>query len=176
MAKIEEIRDDEAESIENIDELVDHSGVRQKLQQQPEPEVLEIGEVFGAVLHIIPFSFLYLLMDLLVSAQYNSWPTFTQEAKQMAKAVPLITVIIFYSNKYANSRWMQYVYLLSSIALGMSLIKLINDSPSYQVIKRAPSIAMLWVYAVVQAKLSFAVLSCVVIAVWVKYTDEVILF
>lgn len=172
MAKIEEISDDK---IENIDEIIQQSNIKDKLDSHPDDD-LEIGEVFAAILYIIPFSFLYLLMDLLVSAQYNQWPSFKEEAIQMAKAIPLISLIIFYSNRYASKTWMQIIYFLSSIALGISLIKLINDAPSYQIIKRAPSIGMLWVYTVVQAKLSYAVISCISIAVWVKQSDEKIMY
>lgn len=57
MAKIEEIKEGDGENIEDIDGLIDQSGIRQKLQQtdQPQSEDLEIGEAFAAVLYIIPF-------------------------------------------------------------------------------------------------------------------------
>ena len=71
---------------------------------------------------------------------------------------------------------MQLVYLVSSIILGISLIKLINNYPSFKVIKRAPSIGMSWVYTVVQAKLSYALVSCIIVAIWVKFSDEKIIY
>ena len=61
MAKIEEItdnNDDSVEQFENVDEVIDASGLRHKLRHHPQldvPNDLEIGEVFGAILYIIPF-------------------------------------------------------------------------------------------------------------------------
>lgn len=51
MAKIEEISDDK---IENIDEIIQQSNIKDKLDSHPDDD-LEIGEVFAAILYIIPF-------------------------------------------------------------------------------------------------------------------------
>lgn len=55
MAKIEEISDDK---IENIDEIIQKSNIKDKLDSHPDDD-LEIGEVFAAILYIIPFRSVY---------------------------------------------------------------------------------------------------------------------
>ncbi|TIC00300.1 hypothetical protein E3Q18_01171 [Wallemia mellicola] len=174
MAKIEEISDDK---IENIDGIIQKSNIKDKLDSHPDDD-LEIGEVFAAILYIIPF---------------RSLPISSHGPPRLSSVQPVAIIqgrgdsdgksnsfstsdLSNHLLLYANKSWMQIIYLLSSIALGISLIKLINDAPSYQIIKRAPSIGMLWVYTVVQAKLSYAVISCIIIAVWVKQSDEKIMY
>ncbi|TIA93413.1 hypothetical protein E3P99_00143 [Wallemia hederae] len=179
MAKIEEIdefNENNVEQFENVDEVIDASGLRHKLRHHPQHhDDLEIGEVFGAILYIIPFSFLYLLMDLLVSAQYNSWPSFTQEALQMAKAVPLISIIIFYCEKIG----IHSVYTLTNTLCSQQTRKFTSNAvhiptrihrirylshQTHQQLTKLPS------------HQKSAINRCVVIAVWVAYSDEKIIY
>lgn len=65
MAKIEEISDDK---IQNIDEIIQKSNIKDKLDSHPDDD-LEIGEVFAAILYIIPFRSVYWRPECLSNKQ-----------------------------------------------------------------------------------------------------------
>ncbi|KAL7409453.1 hypothetical protein BDY24DRAFT_403136 [Mrakia frigida] len=67
-----------------------------KLQEEEDIKY-EMGDVFKAIVLIIPFSFLYLAMDIMIHQQYSQHPSIEDEFWRLVNAVPLLSLIIYYS-------------------------------------------------------------------------------
>ncbi|CDZ98001.1 hypothetical protein [Phaffia rhodozyma] len=119
-------------------------------------EALE-GEIFKAITMIIPFSFLFLAMDIMIHQQYGEHPTPMDELGRLTTAVPVISAVVYYSNKYAYERWAQLLLLVVSIVCGSRLMWIVNKAGWLVVIQQAPPISTIWVITICQLDLLFAV-------------------
>ncbi|KAF9510224.1 hypothetical protein BS47DRAFT_1384056 [Hydnum rufescens UP504] len=132
--------------------------------------------IFDAVLLIIPLSFFYLLMDILVQQQYGQHPTVSGELKHLASAIPAISFFVFFSHNIKSERRTQFIMFWVSIASGLRLIYVVNHGAMLQVTRQGPPLATIWVYVVVQLTLGPAVLSLAAVAAGVQYLDLKIVF
>ncbi|KZT12712.1 uncharacterized protein LAESUDRAFT_808266 [Laetiporus sulphureus 93-53] len=133
-------------------------------------------EVFNATLFIIPMSFMLLLFEILVHWQYGQRPTFRTLMDRMLPGVPIISIFVFYTNRYKRRREMQFCFFLVTLILGPRLIWLINMANWRTVMKQCPPAATLWIYAVLQMELAPSVISLVLIALWTWLSKMRILF
>ncbi|PCH41182.1 hypothetical protein WOLCODRAFT_137238 [Wolfiporia cocos MD-104 SS10] len=158
--------------------IVNESGILKKMPQPPrsqdedegQDEVTFAEEIFDATLFIIPMSFLLLLMEILVHWQYGKRPTYEALGDRMISGVPILSLFIFYSNRYKRHRTMQFIFFLLCLAAAPRLIWIINRASWRVVMKQCPPLATICVYAVLQLDLAPVVLSFVLIGGWVWYT------
>lgn len=162
--------------------IIKESGILKTIPVEPEVEVSspETGqeaeglsplaeEIFGAITLIIPHSFLLLMMEMLIHYQYGRQPTLKALADRMIPAVPILSVLIFYTSRYKHTRSMQAGLFLAALITGGRLIYNINIASWKLNMRQSPPLATIWVYAVVQLDLIPAVLSLVLLAGWVRY-------
>ncbi|KII94779.1 hypothetical protein PLICRDRAFT_33590 [Plicaturopsis crispa FD-325 SS-3] len=150
--------------------LINQTGVLKEAAAQDEPleEPTPLAEeIFNAVLLIVPFSFLLMMMEILIHFQYGRKPTFGDIADRMVSGVPILSIFIFYTTRYKDRRRMQFLLSLISIASGMRLIYMINRSSWRDNMRQCPPLATMWVYTVVQLDLGPAFGSLSIVGAWV---------
>ncbi|KAF8517183.1 hypothetical protein BU17DRAFT_50124 [Hysterangium stoloniferum] len=158
--------------------LINQSGILDATEAKADPSPQEdtADEVFNAVLLIIPFSFLYLMMDILVHLQYGRHPTVGEYAGRLVSAVPLLSLIIFYVPRYRSKRRTQFGLFVASAVIGMRLIWVVNRSSWLLIMKQGPPLATLWIYGIVVLDLLPAVSSLAVVATWFWWYDMKLIF
>ncbi|EMD41082.1 hypothetical protein CERSUDRAFT_111655 [Gelatoporia subvermispora B] len=158
--------------------IIKDSGILGKVPQPPkeqdgnqEQEESTLGdEIFNASLLVIPMSFLLLLMEILVHYQYGRKPTYEALAERMLPGVPIISVLVFYTNRYKHYRQTQAVLFFLSVAVGSRFIWMIERASWRVVMKQCPPLATLWVYMILQLDLGPAVLGLFFVGIFVWAT------
>ncbi|WWC61979.1 uncharacterized protein I303_104566 [Kwoniella dejecticola CBS 10117] len=120
-------------------------------------------EIFNTLIMAVPFTFLYLLLDILVHLQYNHRPGIEGLVKGSLTALP--------TNRYPN-HWLTNPFLMfSSIFSGCRLIWLVNKASWSVVTAQAPPMGTMWILTIVQLPLSRAVLVLGTVAAWIWWED-----
>ncbi|TFK86832.1 hypothetical protein K466DRAFT_523514 [Polyporus arcularius HHB13444] len=120
-------------------------------------------EVFSAAMLTIPMSFMLLMMEILVHYQYGRRPEMSELMDRMLPGVPIISIFVFYTNRYKfDIRVQTALFLLASIG-GSRLVWLINRGNWLKVIQQSPPLATAWIFAVVELNLLPAFLSLVAV-------------
>lgn len=169
------------EEVEDIPEdeqmrLVEQSGVlrlphkdesARKAGKQEEASLA--NEIFDTIILLIPFSCLYIGMDIMIKQQYAQHPGLKEEFGQLVNAFPIMALFIFYTNRYKNTIILQGAMTLASIAAGSHMIYLINKAPWGTVIRQCPPLGVIWVYTVVQLQLTYACVALLAVFGYVRY-------
>ncbi|KND01891.1 uncharacterized protein SPPG_03677 [Spizellomyces punctatus DAOM BR117] len=124
-------------------------------KQEEEPTVLV------ALLLTIPLTVLHGTLEYVVHLQYDFLQEFTW-SRILSRQVPLAPVLalfIYITTRYKESRAAQAVFMLGSLASGCALIHLSQDDQTFGAMLKTPGLAILWIYFVIQAKLSYASIS-----------------
>lgn len=74
--------------------------------------------------------------------------------------------LIYLTNRHKSARWMQALMTVGSLFVGAFLLYTLQHSPSLGQMLRAPGLATIWVYLVVQLDLVPAVVSLLVVAAY----------
>ncbi|WOO80699.1 uncharacterized protein LOC62_03G004220 [Vanrija pseudolonga] len=123
-------------------------------------------EFFDGMLYTVPFSFLYMMLDILTNLSYNQHPDFYYYLQNYSVALPTVGIIIFYTTRYAKSLWWHFFGTLISIVCGTRLIYLVNKASYIVVLRQGPAVGTLWILTIVQLPLSRAMLALAVITAW----------
>jgi hypothetical protein len=126
-------------------------------------------EIFNSVILIIPFSFLLLMFEILIPHQYGKHPTFRDLVDRMVSGVPILSVFIFCTTRYKQTRKMQFMLFVLSIIVGTRMIWLINHSSWLINMQQCPPLATVWVYTIVQLELSPSVVALAIVGGWMKW-------
>ncbi|KAI0347067.1 hypothetical protein BDW22DRAFT_1351412 [Trametopsis cervina] len=126
-------------------------------------------EFFAATALIIPHSFLLLMMEILAHYQYGRKPTLEAIADRMIPGIPIISIFVWYTNRYKQTRWMQAVLLIMGVVAGSRMIWVLNHANWKDVMRLSPPLATAWVYAVMQLDLGYALLSLLITGGFIWY-------
>ncbi|EDR12823.1 uncharacterized protein LACBIDRAFT_323583 [Laccaria bicolor S238N-H82] len=177
--------------------LINQSGVLKSLSQEgdlssppisADDEATPLGdEVFNALLLIIPFSFLLLMMEILILHQYGKNASLSAIMDRMIPGVPIMSIFIFYSEdastilvhidvqflatRYKQRRRMQFFFFLLSALVGSRMIYIINHASWLTNLKQCPPLATVWIYTIVQLDLGPAVAALALTAGFVWWKD-----
>ncbi|KAK6909697.1 hypothetical protein L486_00656 [Kwoniella mangroviensis CBS 10435] len=128
-------------------------------EEQEQQEEDGDDEIFNTLILVVPFTFLYLLLDILVHLQYNHRPDKSDLMKGCIVALP--------TNRHA-SHWITNSFLISaSLISGCRLIYLVNTASWSVVTAEAPPMGTLWILTIVQLPLSRAVLALGLVGGWI---------
>ncbi|KAI9639332.1 uncharacterized protein MKK02DRAFT_39631 [Dioszegia hungarica] len=155
-----------------IDELLRAGGVVPEPADERERDIWD--EVFDTAILTIPFSFLYLLLDILVYMQYSFKPKTADIVAHMARAVPTLAMITWYTSKYSTHFATNPLLMTASLFTGCRLIWLLNKASwgvvtaqaSLPPFTKAPAMGAVWTLTIVQLPLSRAVLCLFGVAAW----------
>jgi len=145
--------------------LIHESGVLKAEASKGLDSDLE-SPIFDTILFVIPFSFLYLMMDMLVHMQYGQHPSTRDYVQRLSTAVPVLFLLVYNINHRKSWRRVQLGLFVASLLLGMRLVWIVNHAPWYVIIKQGPPLATLWVYAIAVLDLTGAVTSLALVGVW----------
>ncbi|WVF71361.1 hypothetical protein IAT40_006165 [Kwoniella sp. CBS 6097] len=129
---------------------------------EEEEEEEEVDEVFNALILAVPFSFLYLLLDILVHLQYSHRPTWGMLAKHLMTAIP--------TNRHPTHFATNPLLMASSTGSGCRLMWLVNKGSWSVVTEQAPSMGTLWILTIVQLPLSRAMIALAAVGGWLWYS------
>nr|CAG8553865.1 10030_t:CDS:2 [Entrophospora candida] len=116
------------------------------------------GYTFQAILYTIPLCATYSMMDILVHKQYNQDVLFDELIIKLVKIIP-------------KKNWIQIPMFFGSILCGSYLIYIVNKSSYYGVMRRCPPLATLWIYFVMQLRLTPSVFSLIMVYLYFRYGD-----
>ncbi|RPD61961.1 hypothetical protein L226DRAFT_535338 [Lentinus tigrinus ALCF2SS1-7] len=127
-------------------------------------------EVFSAAMLTIPMSFLLLMMEILVHYQYGRRPETRELVDRLLPGVPIISLFVFYTNRYKLDKWVQTALFFVATFGGSRLVWLINRGNWIKVMQQSPPLATAWVFAVVQLNLLPACVSLLIVTAYSWYT------
>ncbi|KAI8331985.1 hypothetical protein EDC96DRAFT_31000 [Choanephora cucurbitarum] len=151
--------------------LIDQTGLLQKVKQREqeiEQQSTTTAEyVWQAIFLSIPFAFLMGTFDVTVKVQYNEPWDYAGLLTRCVKSAPALAPIIYLTNRYKAKRSTQFLMSLGSVFLGSLLMYTLHRSPSLGQMMRAPGLATIWIYFIVQLDLLPAVITLgIVFAYW----------
>ncbi|WVR06862.1 hypothetical protein IAU60_003898 [Kwoniella sp. DSM 27419] len=132
-------------------------------------EVVE-DEVFNTLIYSVPFTFLYLLLDILVHLQYSHRPSWETLGTHLLTAAPTLYMIILYTNRHPTHPATNALLMSASVLSGSRLLWLVNKASWSIVTAQAPPMGTLWILSIVQLPLSRALISLLAVGGWIWYT------
>ncbi|KAF8558888.1 hypothetical protein OG21DRAFT_1493722 [Imleria badia] len=127
-------------------------------------------EIFNALMIIMPHTFFLVMMDILIHQQYAKQPSFRDIMDRLVNTFPIMAIFMFYTIRHKNNTITQLGLFLLSLGVGPRMIWLVNRGSWLKNIAQCPQFATIWLYTVIQLKLSFAFLSLVLIGGWSWWT------
>jgi len=111
------------------------------------------------------------IRDVAIHAQYGQPMTVRSELVRVANVYPSAVFLIHYTLHY-HHHLLATLLLFGLSAIGGSYMIYIMNKLSYLlVMRRVPSLGALWIFAVVRLHLSHALLSLLLVALWVWIMD-----
>ncbi|KAF9226469.1 hypothetical protein BS17DRAFT_697565 [Gyrodon lividus] len=132
------------------------------------PPLLE--EIFNALVIIMPHTFFLIMMDILIHHQYAKQPTVRDIAGRLVNTLPIMAIFMFYTVRHKDNTILQLALFLLSLGVGPRMIWLVNRGSWLTNLAQCPQVATIWLYTVVQLKLSLALLSLTLIGGWTWWT------
>ncbi|KAJ3092854.1 hypothetical protein HK102_001679 [Quaeritorhiza haematococci] len=120
--------------------------------------------LFQAILLAIPMTMLHGLLEYIIHMQYDYTDLFT--ANHVLKRYPGILaalVAYFYlTNRFRNKWVMQALHFAVGCASGCLLIHFSKEDETFGAMLKTPGLGVLWIYSVIEMKLTPAVVSLLV--------------
>lgn len=122
------------------------------------------------VIYTLTLTFLHFTLTLLVHNQYATEPPsviplFLSSTVFSLKPA-LLFVLVFILHPRTSNLAVQVLFAILSIVAGAWLIHATNDEPYLAVMKKAPALGTLWVWAIVEMKWEWAVGTLSVVGGW----------
>jgi len=132
---------------------------------------LWVDRAFDTFLWSVPFTTVFVCLDVAIHAQYGQPMTVRSELVRVANVYPSAVFLIHYTLHY-HHHLLATLLLFGLSAIGGSYMIYIMNKLSYLlVMRRVPSLGALWIFAVVRLHLSHALLSLLLVALWVWIMD-----
>jgi hypothetical protein len=122
-----------------------------------------IGPLGEAIFYSINLTILHFTLDVLVHQQYMQAIDWASIITRTMPTFPVLMLIVYPLHKRAGEMWVQCLFLVMSIAAGCYLTYVSNEQGYFAVMKRAPPVGTLWIWAVVEMRLEFALASCLAV-------------
>jgi len=153
-----------------------------------------VGPLATAVFWTVPLTFLLFAFDVVVHQQYSQEIEYARVFVRCAKAFPstssppplpfpslcvfcicmkililelVLLTILRLIHPHHSHPLSQLLFFLGSITAGCWLVHAANRHAYYNVMKRAPPVGVLWIWAAAEMQLAWLVGSCLVVGGWV---------
>ncbi|KAL0091315.1 hypothetical protein J3Q64DRAFT_1807264 [Phycomyces blakesleeanus] len=150
--------------------LFESTGLLQKVKQREaelaKQHTTSTEYLWQAIFMSIPFAFLLGTFDITVKVQFSEPWTYSGLLIKSLKSIPALIPFIYLTNRYKSSNITQTIMATSSVVVGSFLLYTMHHSPSLGQMMRAPGLATIWVYFVVQLNLLPAVISLLISATY----------
>ncbi|KAI8093686.1 uncharacterized protein BX664DRAFT_330322 [Halteromyces radiatus] len=135
-------------------------------QQLKQQSVSTAQYIWQAIFLSIPFGLLLAAFDVTVKVQFDEPWDYYGLGLRAIKAAPALCPVIYLTNRHKAKKWTQVLMTLGSITVGAFLLYTLQHSPSLGQMLRAPGLATIWVYFIVQLDLIPAVFSLAIVAAY----------
>ncbi|KAH9443286.1 hypothetical protein KEM48_014307 [Puccinia striiformis f. sp. tritici PST-130] len=153
--------DDDLETIRNT-QKDDKNSTEEEVDTLP----VWVDRAFDTFLWSIPFTTVFVCLDVAIHAQYGQPVTLWSELARVGNVYPSALFLIHYSLHY-HEQILANLLLFGLSTIGGSYMVYIMNRLSYLlVMRRVPPLGALWIYSVVRMHLSHAVLSLLLVALW----------
>ena len=125
-----------------------------------------LGPLGQALLSSVTLTMLHFTLDVLVHHQYRTEVAWDSIAWKTITAFPFLWFVIALMHPRSSAAWAQVTFFVGSVAAGCYLVQTSNRAAYYAVMKRAPPLGTLWVWTVMEMKLSVALVSLAVVTVY----------
>ncbi|KAI8888265.1 hypothetical protein K501DRAFT_321014 [Backusella circina FSU 941] len=151
--------------------LIDQTGLlkkvkirEQELIKQKQHVTTTSEYIWQAIFLSIPFGFLMATFDVTVKVQYSEPWNYPGLVVKCAKSAPALAPLIYITNRHKSKRVTQALMSVGSALVGSFLMYTLRHSPSLGQMMRAPGLATVWVYFIIQLELIPAVLTLALVA------------
>ncbi|GAB5591877.1 hypothetical protein Unana1_06777 [Umbelopsis nana] len=156
--------------------IIEQSGVLKKINtagtkanEGEDVQTTTIDYALQAVFLAIPFSLLFATFEVTVQVQYHEPWSFPQMGWRMVHVLPALVPLIYVTNRYKALRPIQALMAVASVVVGAFLLYTVHKSPSMGQMLRAPGLATIWIYLIVQLDLTPAVATLAIVGVYYYY-------
>lgn len=165
-----------AEEIEQLQQQLEGKRGEDEAEDEDEDEEHEREEegndvIFNTLIMAVPFTFLYLMLDILVHLQYSHKAGWYLLGEHALKALPTLSLLIYYTNEYPTHPLTNSFLMSASILAGCRLVWLVNKASWSVVTAQAPPMGTLWILTIVQLPLGRALLALMCVGGWFWYAD-----
>lgn len=138
-------------------------------ESEEEEEELEdlIGPLGTSFFWAVPLTFLLAAFDVIVYQQYAQELAYAQIGLRCLKALPLLLALLRLIHPHRARTLAQAGFFLTAVAGGCWIVHAANRHAYYNVMKRAPPVGVLWIWAAAEMDLAWLVGSCLVVVGWV---------
>ncbi|KIR36508.1 hypothetical protein I352_01458 [Cryptococcus deuterogattii MMRL2647] len=150
--------------IERLQQQLEEERAEDEDEEDEEHARQEEGDdvIFNTLIMAVPFTFLYLMLDILVHLQYSHRPGWYLLGEHVLKALP--------TNAYPTHPLTNSFLMSASILAGCRLIWLVNKASWSTVTAQAPPMGTLWIFTIVQLPLGRALLTLMFVGGWFWYS------
>ncbi|ORY89563.1 hypothetical protein BCR43DRAFT_500003 [Syncephalastrum racemosum] len=154
-------------SEEEKERLLRQSGLLKRVKKrEAELQTTTAQYVWQAIFMTIPFGFLLGAFDITVKVQYSEPWSYLDMLTRALRSAPALFPVIYLTNRHKEARLTQTMMALCSILVGSFLMYTLRHSPSLGQMMRAPGLATIWVYFVVQLDLLPAVVTLAAVGIY----------
>ena len=121
-----------------------------------EPEDKAIGRFGQAVLYAISLTMVHFTLDVIVHQQYREEIGWDEITKRALGTLPMLIGLVYSLHSRSPRLWAQCLFCGIGVGAGCYLIYSSNELGYFAVMRRAPPLGTLWIWSVVEMKLSFA--------------------
>ncbi|RPB29755.1 hypothetical protein L211DRAFT_774567, partial [Terfezia boudieri ATCC MYA-4762] len=115
----------------------------------------------------VPLTFLLIAFEIVVHQQYSQELVYSQILTRCAKAFPILLALVRLIHPHRMHPITQAGFFIFSITAGCWLVHAANRQAYYDVMRRAPPVGVLWIWAAAEMELGWLVGSCLVVGGWV---------
>ncbi|KAI8576637.1 hypothetical protein K450DRAFT_159068, partial [Umbelopsis ramanniana AG] len=153
--------------------IIEQSGVLKQVattsSMEEDSDATTLDFALQAIFLALPFSFLFATFEVTVQVQYSEPWSYGQLPWRMLHVLPALIPLIYITNRYKATRTMQALMAISSLVVGAFLLYTVHKSPSMGQMLRAPGLATIWIYLIVQLDLTPAVATLAIVGVYYYY-------
>ncbi|KAG2223421.1 hypothetical protein INT45_001727, partial [Circinella minor] len=150
--------------------MMQQSGLLQQVKKREaelkQEEMTTSVYVWQALFMSIPFGFLLGAFDVTVRVQYSEPWSYTDLALRSIKAAPALFPLIYLTNRHKSKKWVQLLMAMGSAVVGSFLLYTLQNTPSLGQMARAPGLATIWIYFVVQLDLVPALVTLILVGLY----------
>ncbi|PWN28473.1 hypothetical protein BDZ90DRAFT_231459 [Jaminaea rosea] len=162
--------DDEASYMVDGERLDLQATAESLMAQQKEDGMSpQVEGVLDLLIWGIPFSALFVLLDIMIQQQYAMHPTLLIEIGRMMGTIPILMAILWFTTirPFARSRVLQLLFFSTAVTCGCSFVWTYHESPFQVVMRRTPPLGCLWIYSIVKLDLLPCVTSLAIVALFI---------
>lgn len=132
-------------------------------------EIQVVGPFAQSIFHAVPMATLLTALDIVVHHQYRQDLHFTPILLRTLKSFPIMVMLLYYFHPRRLHPLTQAFFFILSIMCGTWLVHAVNRYGYYAVMKRAPPVGTLWIWAAVEMELGVLLVSCAVVGGYVYW-------